>query len=371
MLQNVNILKEVHNCFKSHISTTISSEEFMSFIFSSEDMATQSYPDFMPSNADLISYLNGTKELSVQAINFLSCIKQRPLKGFCKRHSSISYETIAPSLREDFLKICQTFNLVIEKDATLDVLLYELIDCHMRMTSFNNYRKTTNYVCFKAKVYRRCGSSVNCSCEDLIANEISHHRQILLYSFPGMGKTELAKSLCQNYKRYGFNDALLLEYHQDLKSTLMQIEFEYLNDSQKSFHVIESTLRKKQYVSLLVINKVPVDSIVDTLAALSKFPISVLVISDTVNCPEGVHGCLFPAFSDNDLKRIFENAYGQGICEDEAKEICELFEKNTLAIRLLGSVLRKTENLDVKTFLKMSRTHLLKSLPLYTGKIKL
>lgn len=353
-----NILEELHQVFNTVFSHEISIIDFMKFVFN--DTGTPNdYNVFPLEYRNFYRYYKSDSFMSQTIQTDLLSISHRNFDIFLQDYNN---PDILNVLKDSLKKKCQQYSL--PSDYELDVLFNELIKFYIENEMNKKAQATSPKVfkkhpapLFKIKKPRHCASFCPHPAEQDIMAHLQQYRILFLYSLSGTGKTELIKEICLNYLKYCFKDVFMLSYEQNLTASLNKIEYAKQTSNESE------VLAKKKTDSLLIINKMNIESVLDNFKTLSKLNLTILVTVDSLSLPEGIPGYKLPPLPFESLKSIFKSAYKKDFTDETAMHLIQGLNNHTLSIRLLGKALAK-DNKNIEDLLTTFVTTPLKDLSL-------
>lgn len=361
-----NLLQEIHQIFKKVISDKINITIFMRFVFGSLyeiDSYSSQTVDYAIDQRNLYRYYNQELRINESAISVLESILHWPFDSLIDEFSAHPQKASEELHKELFSLACSLHISKTESPCPLNQLFSLLIKEHIHsynvkkvpVISYDNFTPR-----FKQRSHQSCKNFYASPVENKIVKALKACRILILYSLPGMGKTESVKAIQRQYETHGFTESFLIRYDSSLQQTLNKIEYAVPTDitTNQKYNFLSA----KPKDSLLIITHMEPshDVLHKNFDDLSKLNLTVLITVDAVSLPEKINAVRLKKLSNKTLKSIFESSYNQSISDEEAAKLFNVFEYNTLTIKLLGKALANT-NKSITDFFKEFDSNFLKT----------
>lgn len=354
-MKSYNLLQELHLIFQNIVSEQINKLLFMDFVFSALDIDPSYETDhgiFSCDNRTMYRYYAMENHLSHKACDYLAAIQSRPIEQLISRYQSDKSDIPGTliKLQSQMHTLCQAHSISSDQCGdNFNQLFNLLIKKHMendRPQKVSNAALLPSGYCvpFKKVSVSPCKNYAPHPSEEHIVQLLKQEHLLFLYSFPGTGKTELARSILGSHDNYGFKETAFITFTETITGTLDRIRFA----SSKKYGPVISVeqklelLKRKDSSSLLIINKLPSSQkiINECFSLFQEMSLTVLITvdADSLTLPDEMAAYKLEDLPFENLKEIFEQSSGTSIPNEIAEEFFFQLEYHPLAIKLLGSV---------------------------------
>lgn len=371
-----NTFSHLHQIFKNTISTSITKSTFMLFVFGEFEgtdsiffempplLATENINDalhksdnneinYFPNQRTLLQFYSKDIISYVPAAKLIAFIIERPFKELLQFYKSNDYHKYAKELLSELHQCCIDWKLLSANAfMSIDSLNEEQILCELNILFNQLVLSLTDMPALHNNASCRiCKHFVLPSATDNIISALKEHKVLILYSIPGMGKTEFCNYIAQHFQDYEFTDFTRITYSPRPLDMIDKIEF-----SIKSFSFIEKYrfLQIKSTSSLLIITNVPSDErkIKETFDTFTNLNICTLLVVNSGHLSSQYNSYLFPALSEDNLAEIFTKYTEYNLCDNRQlfHNLCESLDFHTLSLVLIAKII-SAKKLDFSDFM--------------------